>query len=500
MLDCLVVFVACWLYLVLKRRPTGQIKSFIVTEITMSRKIDNTLDALEKNSGLSRDGRAWLIAACDPFHDSDIALAGYPDVCNSATVVQLVKKQLSIAVPTTGNGTVTASSNWDCSIALFPTMVNYSYTNLWAMNNHGVGSGTAIAANSFGGLVCQAGPAGGQLWPNYVNSVTAVTSSSLDCDEYCKGMTRIIGMGFEVVNTTADIQKQGQVIAWRIPNLGTESSVFNALATTPAATLTPRVNVQRVPPANVAEAQLLYGSRSWAAREGAYVVSRQSSTSNPFQLPNYTPVVYSTTDNPSGGVGDNFITINGLGNGMQTAYFSDILAPFDISGVHFTGLSYASTLTVNVRWLIERVPGPQESDLVVLATPSAMYDPLALELYTHCLHGMPPGVMLSENPLGEWFRAALSKVADFAPKIGSALGTVIPGAALVGNLVGGAARIGSNLIPSPKKEKLVVLPNSKSDLAPTSIRVTTVPKSVKPKKKKAAKISLRSKNGRNQYN
>jgi hypothetical protein len=130
--------------------------------------------------------------------------------------------------------------------------------------------------------------------------------------------------------------------------------------------------------------------------------------------------------------------------------------PFDTSGVHFTGLSYTTTLTVNVRWLIERIPGPNEADLVVLATPSASYDSLALELYTRCVNDMPPGVMLSENPLGEWFRDALSKVSDWAPKVGNALGTFIPGASIIGNGVGMAAGAAKKMIKKTKNGVEVV--------------------------------------------
>jgi hypothetical protein len=47
--------------------------------------------------------------------------------------------------------------------------------------------------------------------------------------------------------------------------------------------------------------------------------------------------------------------------------------------------------------------------------------------------------MVKENPFGEWFRSVLSRIADYAPKIGSALGTIIPIAPAVGQVVGSAA-------------------------------------------------------------
>lgn len=447
---------------------------------TMSRKIDAVLDKLEKQSTLSPDGRAWLIASCDPFHDSDIRLAGYPDVATSATVVQLVKKQLQVTVPTTGNGSVTLGNNWDCSIALFPQLVNEEYGNLSTIDPDGNGSGASVNGVYFGGLCVNSGPQAERLWPDTTDANAAVTPQFIGAQEYCKGMVRIIGMGFEVVNTTADINKQGQVTAWRMPNLATETNTYWPSGLVAPAVQTTRVVIQRMPPSTIASASLLYGSRSWAAREGAYVVSRQSGVNNPFQFPSNTPIVYTMDDMASGNT-DTWITSSGLAaGGVVNNGDADIYAPFDISGVHFTGLSYATTLTVNVRWLIERVPSPLEPDLVVLATPSASYDPLALELYTHCLRDMPPGVMLNENPLGEWFRSALSKVADYAPKIGSFLGNVIPGASTLGNVIGGAARVGSNLIPAPKREEKIALQDSASNMAPQKQSLSNN----KPKQKK----------------
>jgi len=264
--------------------------------------------------------------------------------------------------------------------------------------------------------------------------------------EYISGNCRIIGMGFEVVNTTAEINKQGQCMAYRLPNVVTVGDVFVPYATTPPVVSTTAYRFSRFPPASIAKAQLLFGSRSWAAEKGAYVVSRQSGEDNPVTQPSSLPLTYLTTDVNPGSTAimySNNNVITGVGQNWP-----DVYSPFDISGVYFTGLSYTTTLTVNVRWFIERMPGPKETDLVVLATPSSPYDPLALEIYTQCLREMPPAVMLSENPLGEWFRSALAKVADYAPRIGSLFGG-IPGVSLIGEGIGKGAGALRNWIPAP---------------------------------------------------
>jgi len=440
----------------LKSAPPPQ-RIFGTNYMSKSRSIDGILSALERNSSLSSDGRAWLIAACDPFHDTDITLAGYPDVNTSATVVQLIKKQLQVTVPST----VTSPNNWDASIVLFPTMATVDYGILNNTDNLGkvIGSTAANAFNA-GGLVVNAGPQGSVLWPNAQNTQisASVTSQFLDVSEFIKGSARVIAMGFEVVNTTADINKQGQVTAFRLPSNRTDTQLYVPLiggASPPTSVVACPGVLNRFPPGTLGDAQLIFGSRSWAAREGSYTVCRQNSADNPLTYPDFIPDYYTPFDIgynntlppiPTGAVyTPNFL--DGI-NGQKPV---DIHAPFDLSGTHYTGLSYQTTLTVNVRWLIERSPGPNEPDLVVLATPSSASDPLALELYTHCMMKMPPGVMLSENPLGEWFRNALSTVATWAPKIGNVLGNVIPGAQVVGQAVGKGAGVARNLIPIGKK-------------------------------------------------
>jgi len=448
-----------------------------MTTTRVNRSINAALDKLERSKLLTPCGRDWLIAAADPFHDQDLRLDGYPDLMSSSTVVQLVKRTIQLTVPTSGAGTVAANQNWDCSVALFPEGTAQNSSTVTVVGGNGIAAAPVTVSGVLtGGLTVSAGPQGASLWPDgSINQPTA-TYSQLDVRPYVGGCSRIIGMGFEVINTTSDLNKQGQVTAWRMPSVYTDTSVSVSLGTVPPASAPNTIRVNRFPPGTLANAQLLFGSRSWAAREGGYVVARQNSMDNPARQPTNFPIGYLPTDIGTTGAGYTVYT-NTLLNLANTTVNN--LNPFDLSGLHFTGLSFTTTLTVNVRWLVERIPGPTEFDLVVLATPSSAYDPLAIELYCQCLRDMPPGVMLSENPLGEWFRSALSKVADWAPKIGTALGTVVPGAALIGNLVGGGARAVGTLIEpttNPLPESSSTYQNSGSLPKQVKLRKIMMPK------------------------
>jgi hypothetical protein len=127
-----------------------------------------------------------------------------------------------------------------------------------------------------------------------------------------------------------------------------------------------------------------------------------------------------------------------------------LVCPYDISGAYFTGLSPQTTLTVDVRWYIERCPTIDEPSLVVLATPSPVYDPIALKIYSEAVHGLPVGVPVSENPLGEWFNKVLMGVSRYAPLIGAALSPMHPAAGQIGSLLGSGA---GKLAELTKKKK-----------------------------------------------
>jgi hypothetical protein len=447
----------------------------------MSRSINKALDKLERSAHLTPDGRNWLIAACDPFHDVDLSISGYPDVCSASTIVQLVKKQFTVSA---SEAVVTAGLNWDCNIVAWPTIANIVggipglFANYNTINQNGavIGGAALDAVYPYSGVIASGNVTGSSTWPtiNDFNPIDTYTfENAVVCPEYIAGQCRIVGMAFEVVNTTAQLYKQGQVTCWRQPTTYTQQQFNTNIATTPAFTQYRDYQVMRMPPGTLADAQLLYGSRSWEAAEGAYVVSRQSGMDNPFNQPTLLPFAATTTDFDANGpfTGSDHYVIYTTGNGITGLAEPTLLAPYDTSGAYFTGLSPQTTLQVNVRWLIERMPAQAETDLVVLATPSAPYDPLALELYSQCMRDMPPGVMLSENPLGEWFANALGKVAEWAPQIGGFLGNFIPGAGLVGNAVGAASKLGADVANQFVDRPL---PASGSQMNPQQPRSSTV--------------------------
>jgi hypothetical protein len=119
--------------------------------------------------------------------------------------------------------------------------------------------------------------------------------------------------------------------------------------------------------------------------------------------------------NASAGVEEYYTPVS-LANSVYATTFRSVRelqwANMDISGAFFTGLNYQSTLTINWNIYIERFPSLYENDLIVLAKPSPSYDPMLFDVYKAISMEMPVGCMQKENGLGDWFRDAVSTVAD----------------------------------------------------------------------------------------
>jgi len=109
--------------------------------------------------------------------------------------------------------------------------------------------------------------------------------------------------------------------------------------------------------------------------------------------------------------------------------------PFDTSGMYLTGLAEQSTIEFTFRIFIEVFPNTSNEALLVLATDSPPFDPLALEIYSRVITELPPCVPVYMNASGKWWQKVARVIANVAPIAGNALNTVLPGAGMAGNAV-----------------------------------------------------------------
>jgi hypothetical protein len=418
------------------------------------RNAKDPLQALCNERQLTPSGCDWLKKALDPFHDYELTeLEGFPDGSAPNTVLYNVQLQRTITAPD-------ESSTWDCHIATNPvdvvqpsirgqpdTVYNGSYfpdsTNTVRAGTVAIPNTNNLTIPDYGALTIQCVPTGHRTYSKFDTNTSTYfcldpssyvhTTDSFESPSY-----RTVAMGFEVVNTTSDFYRQGDVTVYTQPTNPSESDVVACTCVSAdysAGTITEDTTTQfgtthamvfRGPPSTVGLAKQTPGARTWKASDGAYVPARMH-TSNNFSLISKLDWISRQAHDPEKPnlpqdiiplgltqrcfVQNNstqaLIGVTASGRGQEAISH---MSHYDISGAYFTGLSLQTTLTVTLRMTIELVPGPSDVGRLALARPSAPLDNHALQLYSALLRELPPGVPVGYNDAGKWFRMILSKV------------------------------------------------------------------------------------------
>lgn len=399
-----------------------------MNKITRAERI---LQQMTDSGKLSENGREWLIAALDPMHDTILPhLSGWPDVCDAASVVRCHKESIQISRPSDITG------NWDCVIHSNPILNSTSVCNVTHENNTILWDTNYTANTKLAPVTVSIYKAGDP----YLTNTNNLRQQTVEIpNSILRGAGRLLGMGFESNNTTAELYKQGTCTAYRQPQHDRTIEVLNYGDVNASSYLTHAhpAQVFRNHPASLKAAMSLAGSRQWPAAEGCYSVAPFLSARNPVVQPTYAQPLSVTdysgfnTDFSTGAVASNWFTTfpDYLGPYSYPVYLAHSYAPIHSTGHIFSGLSAESTITLTVNFYYEYFPDSSDSVLVSLATPSGGYDPVALELYSRALHSLPVGVPAGMNGMGDWFAGVVS---EFAPSIADAIGTVVPGFGIVG--------------------------------------------------------------------
>jgi len=168
------------------------------------------------------------------------------------------------------------------------------------------------------------------------------------------------------------------------------------------------------PPATLALALQLKGSKQWSAKDGVYQVHGLHTNTLPtngstFLLPTYyqSQPQTDTTRNLPNLYG---VTVHGFTYNVSPMLF---WTEFDTSGSWFTGLDPHTALTVNWNVFLERFPSQINQDLVLLAKQSPEYDVMGMELISAVGRTMPVATFVNNNDLGSWFSDILSTGAEY---------------------------------------------------------------------------------------
>jgi len=398
---------------------------------------ESKLASFARAAHINKDAEQWLLNCIDPCHDRLTKLEGYPDDNQSASVVQRVKQAYTIKAP----ANITGTALWDLQIVNTPFLTNIPAVSSLLTPISNVAGVRVLSSNqltqdlsftatvAYGGLMFQAVPSAAGFDLITISTAQAAGTGYSIANNlpsiYTQGPSRVIANAFEACNTTAELTVQGSVACYRQPVQDFEcATTMNWISTsssssTEALSLCPASFLPvPAPPNDLAQAMLLPGTKQWKAKEGVYVVSALNTDLLEAQSTNFVqPLIqYNPSDQTDPQLYSPLPFNTGVAIGTSgcaiTAFKPQYWTNFDQSGCIWTGLS--ANTTIQVTWVVdvERFPSEQQGDLVVIATPSTVYCPAAIEAYSMMIQDMPVGVTFAENGLGDWFMDAVSSVRD----------------------------------------------------------------------------------------
>lgn len=384
----------------------------------------------------------------DPLHDNQIPdPVGWPDSENAPSVIRRIIETATVSRPSTISG------EWDCQMVLFPWLAAMAFNKCVQNGNRLIYPSVAQMSDPSYTRVLNTL----QCFCTDANSPLTI----LDADPFMgidiasmietQGRHRLVGIGFEVVNTTPQLYRGGSVTSWR--QAGTEflgEQAHNVVQDgSPPVVITPGdFNLRRFPPLSSRQAALTPNSVTWGAEEGVYVVGSFNDELNPATLAEFRGSVLRDNNSADGDwstlvpeslgslpvygpgpTGDVWATKLFLDDDHATMLTmpSQIYSPLNICGSYFTGLSAQTTLTITLSAYVETFPN-FSSNLLTLARPSLAENELVMREISRALMRLPVAVKASENNAGEWFARvieALTPVAE-AGLIASGYGAAVP--------------------------------------------------------------------------
>lgn len=393
---------------------------------------DKILKNMSERGIIKETSVNFLKAALDPFHDQPTgALAGWPDAESSPSVVRKVRKSYTIRKPIG-----ITEDTYNFAVTLWPNQIPNIYSDYSATGQMVLSAVAGTTGQIIGGVTIEAIAGSASFGP------TTQPLISLSADEFMLGNSRIIGVGYEISDDTADIYRQGHSFHARIPfEYAGSDRLYNFATSTSTPGAQALVAPAFRPPYNSPEMIIYPNSVDWPTREGCYVVGAVGSE-NPPSYPTSTNIGYLKTEPVQSVLTPVEVS---LPTPLSTAPYTmplDKVSNLDISRSIFIGCNKEGVYTLTVHWIIESFPTHQDGDILVLATPSAEYDPEALAMYEYAQQTLPVAVRLGMNPTGEWWSDVISKATEFLAPTASLLGfpSVAPLITTGGNALARAVR------------------------------------------------------------
>lgn len=363
-----------------------------------------------------------LMLLTDPYHDYNLKAAGYPDGSAIMSAVQRRYDRYTLANPFA----LTAGQTW--SFHIYATPLHFR-DNFSAASSQG----NTITVTTGGDVMI--GPlniayfkydVGGAM----IESKVVALGADNPYKNTNEAQIRTVSFGYELHNTTAEIQRAGSVTVYRAPSNYHEVHMYmkeGAIVQPFSATFINQM------PHSLGIATNYPNTRTWEAAKGVYSVC----------LPHPT-----NTFSPS--LPSNFILQGGgLANSVVCAYNSSYTttkasithSPLSCTGVFSSRYSAEQTFTLDFRQILEILPGPSDTMDLSFASTCPQLDSTCIKMYKRMYTQIPPGVPVSFNAAGDWVRSIIRIAKNVLPTLSAFPGPV--------GKIAGIANMVAHSIPVP---------------------------------------------------
>lgn len=358
----------------------------------------------DKIPNINRDTSNTLMLVTDPYHDYNLSAVGYPDGSAIMSAIQRRYARTTIANPFT----LTAGQTWAFHIYATP---------LHFMSTLSTGS---LAGNTltFSGVGVNHGPLNIQYFKYdgsgvILESQTVALGSASPYSNTNMSQVRTVSLGYEIHNTTAEIQRSGSLTVYRAPSNYHDVNMWSKNGANYIPFGAKFINSV---PTSIEEATLFPNTRTWEASKGLYSVCLPA-PHNEFSQSIPSNFMVKTGSNSDGYA---FMYFDHYETSRTVATHS----PLSCTGVWSSKYSTDQTFTIDFRQILEILPNSNDATDLSFASTCRPIDRLFMKMYKQMYTEIPPGVPVSMNAAGDWVRSIVKIAKTVLPAIGNVPGVI----------------------------------------------------------------------------
>lgn len=381
-------------------------------------------------SSLTPDERSYFIAVTDIFHDKPYNVIGRPSLSTQLQNTTVVNAEHTFSLDDFPALKATNPTSWDMNVVSLPTFTSITIENA-------IDAGYVIYPSTtprdyrVGGVTAWANAPGVSTW----DPVTAIDPPvTINADtfffpgySYTTAWTQqirplffeVLSAGMELWNVTPELYRGGSLVRYRVPTQCRKTTRYvDSPTATPALTVTsPRSEFwcMPMPPNTSTEATFYPDSIVADAKEGSYQMHTIQDQVSEYRLTGNDRFYLGPSADFSLTHGNCYVSASTI----SPTYDYDCLTvrgDFDMVGTYFTGIPPETKITLRYRIIVSVVPSADDPQLLSLAKVSPDANFKLDSLISHVQGDFLPGVPVSWNPKGEWFKKVLSIGKKVIPK------------------------------------------------------------------------------------